>query len=258
MKSCIVLFLSILSLMLNAQTEFSSHRGSSLEAPENTITAVLLGWEQGAEGVEIDIHLSKDNKLMVIHDGNTQRTSGTDYQVEETNSSILRKLDVGAFKGEKFKGEKIPFLEEVIDVIPPGKRLIIELKAGTECLPYLKEVIKKHGKNKDLRLIAFDFETITAAKKMFPHINCHWLIGEKEGLKDKALKAADKNLDGLDIRHSDIDKDFVRFAHEQKLKVLAWTVDNPEEALRLIDCGVDEIESNCVSCLKEKMAEIQN
>lgn len=102
---------------------------------------------------------------MVIHDGNTQRTSGMDYQAEETNSDIFRKLDVGAFKGEKFKGEKIPFLEEVITVIPPRKRLIIELKVGTECLPYLKEVIKQHGKNKYLRLIACDSEMITAAKK---------------------------------------------------------------------------------------------
>ena len=258
MKSFIILFLSLLSLMLNAQTEFSSHRGSSLEAPENTITSVLLGWEQGAEGVEIDIHLSKDNKLMVIHDGNTKRTSGVDHQVEETNSNILRKLDVGAFKGEKFKGEKIPFLEEVIAVIPPGKRLIIELKFGKEGLPYLKKVIDENAKNKDLRLITFDFETITAAKKMFPHIKCHWLVSGKEGLEDKIRHAADKNLDCLDIRHSDIDKDLVTFAHNHKLKVLAWTVDDPKEALRLIDSGVDEIESNCVSCLKEKMAEIQN
>ena len=258
MKSCIFLCLFFLSLILNAQTEFSSHRGSSLEAPENTITSVLLGWEQGADGVEIDIHLSKDKKLMVIHDGNTKRTSGEDYQVEETNSDILRELDVGAFKGEKFKGEKIPFLEEVIAVIPPGKRLIIELKFGKEGLPYLKKVIDKNSKNKDLRLIAFDFEAITQAKKMFPHVKCHWLVSGRDGLEDKALKAADKNLDCLDIRHSDIDRDLVTFAHKQKLKVLAWTVDDPEEALRLIDCGVDEIESNCVSCLKEKLKGIHN
>ncbi len=237
------------------KTEFSSHRGSSLEAPENTIPSVLLGWEQGAEGVEIDIHLSKDNRLMVIHDGNTKRTSGMDYQVEDTHSDILRKLDVGAFKGEKFKGEKIPFLEEVIAVIPSGKRLIIELKSGTDCLPLLKKVIKKSKNKQDLRLIAFDFQTITAAKKMFPHVNCHWLLSGKEGLENKIVKAADNNLDGLDIRHSDIDKDVVAFAHKNKLKVLAWTVDDPSEALRLIDLGVDEIESNCVSCLKMRMAE---
>ena len=77
------------------QVEFSSHRGSSLHAPENTTTSVALAWEQGADALEIDIHLSKDNKLMVIHDSNTKRTSGKKYRVDETisiNHTVLSRI----------------------------------------------------------------------------------------------------------------------------------------------------------------------
>jgi len=251
-------FLILFFAKIYAQPEFSSHRGSSLEAPENTIAAVRLAWEQGADAVEIDIHLSKDKRLMVIHDDNTRKTSGQNFVVRETGSRILRTLDVGSFKGEKFKGEKIPFLEEIIATIPPGRKLIIELKCGAECLLYLKKVMRKSKKGKQIALISFDFKTITEAKKMFPGNDCHWLINGRAGLEAKIQQAANAGLDAVDIKHTDIDKEIVALAHWLHLKVVAWTVDQPADALRLIGLGVDGIESNCVPCLKEKMDKIEN
>ncbi|WP_423130225.1 glycerophosphodiester phosphodiesterase family protein [Gaoshiqia sp. Z1-71] len=257
-KTYLILLLSLLSPALNAQPEFSSHRGSSLEAPENTLAAVRLAWEQGADAVEIDIHLSKDKRLMVIHDDNTRKTSGQNFVVKETDSRILRTLDVGSFKGAGFKGEKIPFLEEIIATVPPGRKLIIELKCGVECLPYLKKVIKKSKKGKQIALISFDFKTITEAKKIFPGNECHWLINGRAGLEAKIQQAANAGLDAVDIKHTDIDKEMVELAHRYRLKVMAWTVDQPADALRLIGLGIDGIESNCVPCLKEKMDGMKN
>ena len=259
MKNKIIfLFLVVLSTGIKAQPEFSSHRGSSVDAPENTIASVNLAWEQGADAVEIDVYLSKDNRLMVIHDSNTKRTSGQDYLVKATSSDILRELDVGSFKDEKFRGERIPFLEEVIATVPPNKKLIIELKCGTEGLPFLKNVVAKCGKKRQLDFICFDFQTITAAKKMFPKNKCHWLMNGKEGLEEKLKTAAKAKLDAVDIRHSDIDEKIVKLAHKLNLDVVAWTIDDPVEAERLIGLGVDGIESNCVPCLKSKLSEKQN
>lgn len=237
----------------NAQVEFSSHRGSSVYAPENTKASVKLAWEQGADAVEIDIHLSKDKKLMVSHDGNTKRTSGKDYRIEDTMSDTLRLLDVGSFKGEKYKNEKMPFLEEIIALLPPSKRLYIELKCGVEGLPYLQKVVKKSSKKDQLAFICFDFDAIAAAKKMFPRNSCHLLMGNEENLKEKIKMAAQNKIDAIDMKYSVIDQDIVDYIHGLHMGINAWTVDDPNEAKRLMGLKLDGIETNCVPCLKEAM-----
>ena len=78
--------------------EIIAHRGASYLAPENTLASVKLGWQKDAD-VEVDVYLSKDNRIVVIHDSTTKRTSGgTDLKVSESDSQELRKLDVGSFK----------------------------------------------------------------------------------------------------------------------------------------------------------------
>ena len=77
--------------------EIIAHRGASYLAPENTMASVMLGWEKGAD-VEVDVHLSKDNRILVIHDSSTKRTGEIDLKVKEAASRELRKLDVGSFK----------------------------------------------------------------------------------------------------------------------------------------------------------------
>ncbi|GAG77592.1 unnamed protein product, partial [marine sediment metagenome] len=81
--------------------EIIAHRGASYLAPENTMASVMLGWEKGAD-VEVDVHLSKDNRILVIHDSSTKRTGQIDLIVKETEHQELRKLDVGSFKSEEF------------------------------------------------------------------------------------------------------------------------------------------------------------
>ena len=130
----------------NTQVTYIAHRGASYDAPENTLAAAKLAWEMNVDAVEVDIHLSKDNKIMVIHDGNTKRTTGEDFIVIDTNSDVLRKLDAGSFKGEKFKGEKIPFLEEIIETIPEGKKLVVELKSRDHVLPKMEQILKNNKK----------------------------------------------------------------------------------------------------------------
>jgi len=249
----ILLFVICSVLKVSAQVEFSSHRGSSLHAPENTVASVKLAWEQGSDAVEIDIYLTKDKKIMVIHDESTKRTSGKDYRIEDTMSDTLRLLDVGSFKGPKYKNERIPFLEEIIALIPPSKRLYIELKRGVEVLPYLKKVINESPKKDQLAIICFEFDVIVAAKKMFPDNNCHLLIGDEDNLKEMIKTASQNKIDAIDMRYSLITQDIVDYVHSLHMKINAWTVDDPHEAKRLMGLKLDGIESNCVPCLKEAM-----
>ena len=87
--------------------EIIAHRGASYDAPENTVAAFKLGWKQNADAVELDIWLSKDGKIVCLHDDNTKRTAGVDKAVADQTLAELRMLDAGSLKGTKWKGEKL-------------------------------------------------------------------------------------------------------------------------------------------------------
>src|SRR5699024_7790571 len=116
-KIIITIFLSNLVLWMGFSAlsqEIIAHRGASHLAPENTLASVKLGYALGADAVEIDVHLSKDKQILVNHDSDTKRTAqGKNHIIADTDAEELRKLDVGSWKGEKYKGEKMPFLHEV-------------------------------------------------------------------------------------------------------------------------------------------------
>jgi glycerophosphoryl diester phosphodiesterase len=227
-----------------AQSIVIAHRGSSFTAPENTVASAKLAWEQNADAVELDIYLTKDNRVMVMHDGNTKRTTGESYQIPETSSEILRALDAGLWKDEKFKGEKIPFLEEMIATVPAGKKMVIEIKCGIEVLPALQQIVKDCGKNDQLIFIAFDWKTILAAKQMFPTNKCYWLSSSATEVLEKIDEAAKNKLDGINLNNKIVDQQMVKKAKDAGLEVLSWTIDDSEEAKRLVQLGVSGITTN--------------
>jgi len=209
------------------------------------------------------IFFTQENNYWEFHMANkkqnynhTKRTSGEDYIVKNTTSRVLRKLDVGSFKDKRYKGEKIPFLKEMIATVPPGKKLVVELKCGSEVLPYLKKVVKKSGKQDRLVFINFGWQTILDTKKIFPSNKCYWLCSKKEELTAKVHEAARNKLDGLDLYTSIIDAKTMELAKELKLDVIAWTIDDPVEAKRLIGLGVKGITTIRPSWLKERLRKI--
>jgi glycerophosphoryl diester phosphodiesterase len=248
-----LLFAILITMRSYGQVSFIAHRGESGTAPENTLAAFQLAWELKADAVELDIYLSKDNRIMVIHDANTKRTSGQDYLVKETDSEILRKLDVGLFKDSKYKGEKIPFLEEAIQSIPSGKTLVVEIKSGPDVLPWLEKVVKESGKINQLVFIAFDWQVIVSVKKMFPDNRCYWLSSDKKKVMARMDQIVTAHLDGLDLHYSIIDKQIMNRAKHLNLEIIAWTVDDPVEASRLISLGVKGITTNRTQWLRSQL-----
>ncbi len=241
------------------------HRGASYDAPENTVASAKLGWEQNADAVEIDIYLSKDGHIVVIHDADTKRTTGVAGKVSETASKDLRALDAGAWKGAAWKGEKIPFLEEVIATVPVGRRLFIEIKSGPEILPELQRAWKASGlKPEQTVIIGFGYDTVVAAKKKFPDVPVHWLSSFKTNAKTGAVtptvdelirKAKAGGLTGLDVNHTGpVDAEFVRRVKAAGLQCHVWTVDDPLAARRLRAAGVDSITTNRPRWLRDQLA----
>jgi glycerophosphoryl diester phosphodiesterase len=239
--------------MLNAQVQIIAHRGASYLAPENSVTAARLAWELNADAVEVDIYLTSDNKIMCLHDANTRRTTGADYLIKETSSRVLRRLDAGSFKDEKYRGEKIPFLNEVIKTIPHGKELVIELKCGSEVLPFLRKEINRYGKDKRFVFICFDLQTITYTREMFPENPCYWLCSSRELFNANLPLVALSGLQGVSLSYNIINEEVAEEVRNLDLELFTWTVDNPEEAKRLILLSVKGITTNRPGWLKDQI-----
>jgi glycerophosphoryl diester phosphodiesterase len=243
----------LIKVISPGKVEIIAHRGASYLAPENTVASAKLAWELGADGVEADIYLSKDNKIMVNHDATTLRTSGKNFIIKDTFSDTLRTLDAGSFKSTDYKGEKIPFLEEIIKTVPKNKELVIEIKCKSEVLPYLKEVIGNSGKDIKFVFISFDFNTITDTKKAFPENSCYWLCSNSELLSKNIGFVSDAGLEGISLSYQLIDEKTALLARKLKLELFSWTVDDPDEAKRLISLGVKGITTNRPGWLNEQI-----
>jgi glycerophosphoryl diester phosphodiesterase len=243
--------------------EIIAHRGASHDAPENTVASFKLGWKQNADADELDIWLSKDGKMVVFHDDNTKRIAGVDQRVPNQTFAELRALDAGIWKGEAWKGEKIPTLEEALNTQPAGKRMFIEIKCGPEILPELERVLRESGKTPaELVIIGFGYDTMKAAKARFPEIPVFWLVspekesrGEKPAVDELVAKAKEARLDGLNLNFKfAIDAAFVRRVKDAGLKLYAWTVDDAKVAQKLAALGLDGITTNRPEWLRAQLA----
>lgn len=239
--------------------EIIAHRGDSYFAPENTMAAVHSAWEKNTDAVEVDVYLSKDNRVVVIHDATTARTGDKDLVIKQTSSEALRKVDVGSFKGAEFEGEQIPFLEEVIASVPPGKRLFIEIKGTGEAVPFIKELVVESGKQDQMVIIGFNLQTVTAAKEIMPQIPVFWLHSAPKDKENNPLPvpldiiatAKEHNLDGVNINYKGITKEFVEECRKKDQQVYVWTVDNKSDIKHVARLGVDGITTNRIDNAQE-------
>jgi glycerophosphoryl diester phosphodiesterase len=220
--------------------EIIAHRGASADAPENTLAAIQLAWQQGADAAEIDVMLTSDGVLVAIHDDTLLRTGGVDWAVKDHTLAELKTLDVGSWKSPRFANERIPTLAEVLDIVPPGKRLFIEVKCGVDAIPELVRVSSSAKTTREQTvLIGLDFDTIVAVKRASPDRETCWVTEQSWSTRlacqpitveliERALAA---KLDGLDINNlperppGDIGQ-----ITRAGLHAYVWTVNSAERA----------------------------
>jgi glycerophosphoryl diester phosphodiesterase len=227
----------------------TAHRGASHDAPENTLSAFRLAWEQAADAIEGDFRLSADGRIVCVHDADTKRVAGVNHVVAKTPLAELRTLDAGRWKDPRFAGENLPTLAEVLAAVPPGKRFFIELKTGPEIVPPLVEDLAAWRGDPGLL-------TIIACKRALPAIRAHWLTSFKQ---DKAtgawrpaaeqiavtVKASKADGVGLQGRRQVIDRDFVeQLAAGGVGEFHVWTIDDPDDARAFRDLGAMGITTN--------------
>jgi glycerophosphoryl diester phosphodiesterase len=237
---------------------FIAHRGASQEAPENTLAAFKLAWEQGADGIEADFRLTVDGHIVCLHDPGTGRVGDRDLVVAESTLAELKQVDMGSRKGPQWAGERIPTLAEVLALVTEGKRIFIEIKSGLAILEPLEEVLAESGlRSEQIVLVSFVGNVISSAKKRMPHLKSHLLSvfpGKNRGAPRSAgliQRVKTLAVDGADVGvHPALDRSFVEAFHQEGLECHVWTVDEPVEAGRLAQAGVDSITTNQLRALR--------
>jgi len=260
-----LIFLLFVSSCTETKVEFVAHRGASYEAPENTLAAFNLAWQQDADAIEGDFFLSKDNAIVCIHDKTTKRLANADLVVAESTLEELKELDVGSWKNAKWQGEKIPTIEEVFATVPEGKKIFIEIKCGPEIVPALKKNLLRSKLNPEQTIvISFNKEVIRQVRMTIPEIKAFWLTGfrkdENSGQWTPSLSyihevLSDIKATGLDCSARDevITPSFVESIKDVGMELHVWTVDDPERAKRLRDLGVYSITTNRPGWLREQL-----
>ena len=255
----ISLFLGSLAIAAEPlPVEIVGHRGASWDAPENTVSAMKLAWEQGADAAEFDVYLTQDGKIVACHDKDTKRTAGIVKVIAQTTLADLRTLDVGTWKNAKFAGERIPTLEEMLATVPAGKKVYIEVKCGPEIVPELNRVLQTTQlKPAQTPVICFNSAVVAAVKTLRPDVPAYWLVSLKDETKaaDLIAKAKEIHADGLDLSANDkLTQEFATQIRGAGLRLDVWTVNDPAVARRMIQIGVQGITTDRPAWLREQLA----
>jgi glycerophosphoryl diester phosphodiesterase len=243
------------------KVELIAHRGSSYLAPENTLAAFRLGWQETTT-CELDVRATADGHVVVMHDETTLRTTGIGLVVARHTRAELQSLDAGAWKGRDWRGERVPSLEDVLCAMPPGKRLLVEIKGGPELVPELARVIRASGRADAVELQGFDVATCARAKEVLPDVPVYLLawLGRNRREAAKAWKKAVSamcatGLDGLGVNDAaGLSAAAVEGIHAAKSRLNIWTIDAVPAARRLAALGVDGIITNRPGWLKAQLS----
>jgi glycerophosphoryl diester phosphodiesterase len=215
------------------------HRGAMGYEPENTLLSFQKALDLGVDMVELDVYVCKTGELVVIHDDRLERTTNGRGCVWEKTLEELKNLDAG-------KGQKIPTLKEVFDLINKKVQINIELKGENTAEPVseaIKYFILQNGWKEEMFLVSsFNHQELKKFKELMPNIRIGILITEIP--INYAKIAQDLNAWSINPSMEFINQTFIDDAHSRGLKVLIWTVNSSEDIKRMKSLGVDGVFSN--------------
>lgn len=236
-----------------------AHRGASAQYPENTIPAFAAGIEQGADMIEIDVHMNRDGDLIVIHDDTLERTTNArtlhperaDFSVSGMTTAEIAALDAGSWKGSSFAGITVPHLGEVLELVHTTRTgLLLEVKRPAQ-YPGIAEVLVQF-----LRSVPDYLDRALAAGMLVVQSGDWAFIREFHALAPEIpvgvlgrpcpdeLRDFATWVDQVNPQYIAADSTFLGQIHELGMSSLVWTVDSVEEMEKVIDLGADGIITN--------------
>ncbi|SDW07185.1 glycerophosphoryl diester phosphodiesterase [Marininema mesophilum] len=221
-----------------------AHRGYSAVAPENTMAAFQRAVDAGAHGIELDLHLTKDDEVVVIHDETVGRTTDGKGRVRELTLDELRQLDAGSWFGEEFKGEKIPLLSEVLTLVAEKGLLVnIELKNNKIAYANLESKVITMLQEYDLVhrtvISSFDHYSLRKVKELCPDVDTAILY--MANLFEPWEYARKVGVTSIHPYRPTVVESMVAKCREYNLPVRPFTINQVKEMRRLIGLGVDAL-----------------
>ena len=223
-----------------------AHRGASALAPENTMAAFRLALEAKANIIELDVHLSKDDEVIVIHDNTVNRTTNGRGRVKDLSLEELKELDAGRWFARSFAGQRIPTLEEVLQLPVNSAKINIELKGNLKEYPLLPQkvvaVIQKCNAQKRSVITSFNTEYLEKINALAPVLE----IGEIHYMHfpHKWNSNVKKYASEINPLWFFVTRSFVTKAHSRGIRVHPWTINNRFVVSRLLGLGIDGMITN--------------
>ena len=224
-----------------------AHRGYSSVYPENTLLAFRKAFEYGADGIEFDVQLTRDNEVVVIHDLTTDRTTGFSAAVEDLTLAEISRLNACYLKQELFPREPIPTLESVFSEFGTKFLLNVEIKTRNpkrvgRLVDRVIELISRYGNQEKIIFSSFNFGDLVRARNAFPDLQTG-LIADK-GLAGWTARAFFKHSIHVDAVHPHMDLVTAKFVQNERLcnrEVRPWVVNGSYDMMRFQRMGVDAI-----------------
>ena len=223
---------------------------------------MIEGFQQLADGVEVDIRLTLDNKIVCHHDKSALRTTGIDRKIEDMSLEEIQSLDCGSWFGENWSDERIPELKDVLKSVPKDKEIYIEVKTKEEIVPFLLQDIDEQKLSIDqITVITFFPEVIREIKRRDANIKCNLLIAfdYKDIAVDEIIDLAVKiNANGLGAQnHKRLNRQFIQSLKNTGKSVHVWTVNSRKEAEEYLKNGIDSITTNKPLYLRNHLEQVE-
>lgn len=237
-----------------------AHRGASRTAPENTLAAFSKALEMGADGLELDIQLTYDGKIVVIHDETVDRTSDGSGPVKDKTLKELKALDFGGWFSPEYSKERIPELAEVMELLSGWYGLLnIELKNGPVFYPGIEEktlsVVARYGMRDRVIISSFNHYSLVEVKKLEPGIRTGILY--MSGLYEPWNYAKTIGANAIHPFFYNIVPEIIDGCRKNGIAVNPFTVDSPEHIRTIAGAGVDGIITNVPDVARSIIREME-
>ena len=221
-----------------------AHRGANKGAPENTLAAFCLAQQLGADGIEMDVKLTADGEVVVMHDQTVDRTTDGHGRLRDFRLAELRRLDAGSWFDGTFHSEKVPTLAEIFETLKNGILYDIELTNYSTPFDNLLEkvlaLVQKYGLAGNVMVSSFLPTNISHFRRLAPAIpgGVIALHGWAGALSRSFVGRWFAPLVVIPV-YLDVTQNYVRMQKALGRKVIPWTVNEPADMLRLMEWGAD-------------------
>jgi glycerophosphoryl diester phosphodiesterase len=247
---------TLIDMEVHDQVEITAHRAGAAHAPENTVAALKRAIADEADWAEIDVQLTADNKLVVMHDIDLARVGGGSRRVDRATLAEVQALDVGSSFGQPFAGERIPTLHDMLAAADGKIRLNVELKPhGSDYADLTRLVIEQLRQANMLarcRLCSQSYESLQLARQIAPELPVGYIVATSVG------DPAQLDVDFLMVKSSLAERRLIERARLREIEIHAWTVNDAAMVAPLLDAGVANIITDDPALVRHQLDEIRN